>query len=532
MMNLGYNPIYPSHRSAVFADDIVSTSHPLAAQAGLSILAQGGNAVDAALATAAALTVVEPTGNGLGSDAFAILWDGQELHGLNSSGAAPAAWTPNRFSGLDQMPFRGWESVTVPGAVKAWAELSRRFGKLEFEQLLMPAIKYAEDGFIVSPIIASLWQRGADMLKQQPGFSDAFMPDGRAPVAGERFKNPALARSLRLIAQTKGDAFYTGELAVRMAAFAKQHEAALTVNDLGTHQPEWCGTIQQSFDGFELHEIPPNGQGIAALMALGILHHTPLREMPVDDADAYHLQIEAMKLATSDLHKYVADQRFMTAVTPEALLDPDYLKSRAGQIDIKSARHQAAGVPKHGGTVYLTTADRSGMMVSFIQSNYSGFGSGVVVPETGISLQNRGAGFTLQEGHPNRVGPGKRPFHTIIPGFLTRSGKPQMSFGVMGGPMQAQGHLQMALRTQLWGQSVQTAADAPRWRITQGLEVACEPTLPQDVLQDLADRGHEIKLETPDSAFGFGGAQLIHRLPGGGYVAGSDPRKDGQAVGV
>jgi gamma-glutamyltranspeptidase/glutathione hydrolase len=530
-MSFRHDPLYPSRRSPVLADNLVSTSHPLAAQAGVSMLARGGNAVDAALAAAAALTVVEPTGNGLGSDAFCILWDGQALHGLNGSGGAPAGWTPERFEGHDTMPFRGWDSVTVPGAVGAWTELNRRFGTLDLATVLAPAIGYAENGFIVSPVIGALWARGAEALSGQPGFAEAFLPGGRAPVAGERFASPGHARSLRLIAESGGRAFYEGALAETIAAFAREHGAALTEEDLAAYRPEWCGTISTGFDGDTLHEIPPNGQGIAALMALGMLEHTGVRDLGPDDPAALHLQIEAIKLAFADLHAHVADRRFMTHVTPEDLIDPGYLAERARLIDGDRAQHHGPGAPRHGGTVYLTAADASGMMVSFIQSNYAGFGSGVVVPDTGISLQNRGAGFTLEPGHPNAVAPGKRPFHTIIPGFLMQDGAPKMSFGVMGGPMQAQGHVQMVLRTQLWGQDVQTAADAPRWRFVEGATVACEAALPAETRARLAALGHEITVEAPDSAFGFGGAQLIERLATGGYAAGSDPRKDGAACG-
>lgn len=530
-MNFRHDALYPSRRSPVLAENVVATSHPLAAQAGVAMLAKGGNAVDAAIAAAAVLTVVEPTGCGLGSDGFAILWDGQELHGLNSSGAAPAGWTPERFAGRSEIPFRGWDSVTVPGAVASWVALIDRFGALDLETVMAPAIGYAEGGFNVSPVIGALWQRGAEMLSEQPGFAQAFMPGGRAPRAGERFANPAQARSLRLIAETRGRAFYEGELAEKIAAFAAEHGAALSAEDLAAHRPEWCGTIETGFGEERLHEIPPNGQGIAALMALGMLEHTGIRELEADDPQALHLQIEATKLAFADLHAYVADQAHMTDPTVEALIDPVYLKARAAHIDPARTQDHGPGAPKHGGTVYLTTADASGMMVSFIQSNYSGFGSGVVVPETGISLQNRGAGFTLEDGHPNQVAPGKRPFHTIIPGFVTRNGAPEMSFGVMGGPMQAQGHVQMMLRCGLWGQDVQSAIDAPRWRFVAGAEVAVEDAMPEVTRARLAEMGHAIKVEAPDSAFGFGGAQLIRRLPGGGYAAGSDPRKDGLAAG-
>jgi gamma-glutamyltranspeptidase/glutathione hydrolase len=334
-----------------------------------------------------------------------------------------------------------------------------------------------------------------------------------------------------MIAETGGEAFYRGELAERMADFAAQHGAALGGDDLATQQPDWVGTLSQDFDGVSLHEIPPNGQGIVALMALGILAHTPLRDFGPDDPLALHYQWEALKLALRDSEAFVADAAFMHEVTPGDLLSADYLARRAREISPGRATDFGAGAPKAGGTVYLSTADAAGMMVSFIQSNYQGFGSGVVVPDTGIHFQNRGSAFSLAEGHPNRVAPGKRPFHTIIPGMLMREGAPLMSFGVMGGPIQAQGHVQMVLRTQLWGQDVQTAADAPRWRVIEGLEVACEASFPAETLQALRDLGHEITLEAPDNAFGFGGAQLVHRLPGGGYAAGSDPRKDGQAVG-
>jgi gamma-glutamyltranspeptidase/glutathione hydrolase len=530
-MSFRHDALYASRRSPVLADNLVSTSHPLAAQAGLSMLARGGNAVDAAIAAAATLTVVEPTGNGLGSDAFCILWDGSELHGLNASGGAPAGWTPERFRGAEAVPYRGWESVTVPGAIGAWAALSARFGTLDLPTLLAPAMRYAEEGFTVTPVIGALWQRGAEMLSGQPGFAEAFMPGGRAPRAGERFRNPAQAQSLAMIAESKGRAFYEGALAERIAADARAHGAALSEADLAAYEPEWCGTMSTGFGDSALHEIPPNGQGIAALMALGMLEHVDLAGLGPDDPMALHLQIEAIKLAFADLYAFVADRRYMTDITPADLIDPDYLKRRARLISRDRAQMHGPGAPKDGGTVYLTTADASGMMVSFIQSNYSGFGSGVVVPGTGISLQNRGAGFTLEPGHPNEVGPGKRPFHTIIPGFLMENGAPKMSFGVMGGPMQAQGHVQMVLRTRLWGQDVQTAVDAPRWRFVAGNELACEEALAEATRVRLAELGHEITVEAPDSAFGFGGAQLIERLEGGGYAAGSDPRKDGQAAG-
>ena len=528
-MPFRHDPVYPSRRSPVLADNVVATSQPLATQAGIEILRRGGNAVDAAIATAATLTIVEPTGNGLGSDAFCILWDGQQLHGLNASGRAPAAWTLDRFR--NGMPERGWDSVTVPGAVSAWVELSDRFGKLSLADVLAPAIRYAEEGFIVSPVVGVAWGRGAAVLKNMPGFADHFMPDGRAPRAGERFVNHAAAATLRAIAETRGKAFYQGEIAEKIAAFAKETGGMITRDDLAAHSIDWCGTISQSFDDVALHEIPPNGQGIAALMALGILEHTSIRNHGPDDLESVHLQLEAIKLAYADLHRFVADRRFMTDVPETALLDPDYLRARSGLIRMDQAQNFGPGAPKRGGTVLLNVADASGMMISFIQSNYDGFGSGVVVPGTGIALQNRGSGFSTDPEHPNCVAPGKRPFHTIIPGFVMKNGSPLMAFGMMGGQMQAQGHVQLLLRTQLWGQDVQTAADAPRWRMIEKLQVSCEPNMSEALLEGLSNIGHCIKVETPDNFFGFGGAQLVQKLPNGGYSAGSDPRKDGQAIG-
>ena len=522
---------YPSRRSPVIASNMVAASQPLAAQAGLKMLSSGGNAVDAALATAIMLTLVEPTGCGLGSDAFAIVWDGNDLHGLNSSGRAPAAWSRERFNHLEEMPFRGWESVTVPGVVAAWSGLSQKFGKLSFEKLFEPAIHYANQGFPVSPIISQLWSRGAAELSTQPGFAENFMPGGASPMAGQIFSNPNLAKTLQLIAETKGKAFYEGELAERIEENAIKHGASLCVADLAGHSADWCGTISRHFDNCILHEIPPNGQGIATLQALGILDHTPVRDLCADDPLAMHFQIEAMKLALRDTETYVADIDHMDRVTVSDLLDDDYLRERAKLINPLKATDFDSGAASKGGTVYLSTADENGMMVSYIQSNYAGFGSGVCIPGTGISLQNRGAGFSLDPSSQNVVGPSKRPFHTIIPAFLMKNEAPLMSFGVMGGPMQAQGHLQMTLRTQLWQQDPQMAIDAPRWRATQGLGVACEETIDVNIIEELKNLGHDLQMEAPDNAFGFGGAQLIVRLDNGVYIGGSESRKDGLVAG-
>ena len=522
------NP-YPSARSPVLGRNVVSTSQTLAAQAGLRMLLAGGNAVDAAIATAMALTVVEPTGCGLGSDGFAIVWDGKKLHGLNASGRSPATWSADRFAGHGAMPDKGWDAVTVPGAVSAWSTLSRRFGRLPFAELAKPAIDYARNGFAVSPVIAQLWAMGGARLGDQPGFAECFLPGGRAPQAGEVFRSEAHAGTLEAIADSHGESFYRGALASRIAAHARENGGALTEEDLASHSADWCGTLAQPFAGSVVHELPPNGQGIATLMALGMMEALGMGQQPVDHVDTVHLSIEAMKLALADLYQYNADIDAMR-VSPSALLAPDYLAERARLIDRNKAGDPGYGAPKPGGTVYVAAADASGMMVSFIQSNYMGFGSGIVVPGTGISLQNRGHGFSLEKGHANQVGPGKRPSHTIIPAFAMHAdGTPQMAFGVMGGPMQSQGHVQTALRVLHYGQNPQAAADAPRWRVTGGLKVAVEPGFDAGVASELATRGHEVTVERGNGVFAFGGAQLVLRR-GDSYIAGSDPRKDGQAV--
>lgn len=524
---MNFDTPYPSRRVPLLARNIVATSQPLAAQAGLRMLLQGGNAIDAALAAAITLTVVEPTGNGLGSDAFAILWDGQRLHGLNASGRAPMGWTPARFP--DGVPERGWDSVSVPGAVSGWVALSERFGVLPFEALFEPAIEYAETGFAVSPTIAQLWALGAAVLSEQPGFGAHFLPGGQVPKAGQLFRNPNQAESLRQIARSKGEAFYRGALAEQIAEASADNGAVLTCEDLAAHQPDWCGTISQDYAGVDLHEIPPNGQGLAALIAAGLLAHHDLGRLDPDSPAALHLQIEAIKLGMADAEGYVGDPAHM-GVSASDLLHPNYLKARSALIDPEQANPAKVGAPTAGGTVYVTAADAEGRMASLIQSNYMGFGSGVVVPGTGIHMQNRGTAFVMTPGHANQVGPGKRPFHTIIPGFVMKDGAPLMSYGVMGGPMQAQGHIQMLTRTIIHGQSPQAASDAPRWRFVEGKRVAVESTMPQATQERLRYMGHDIRVETPDSSFGFGGAQLIMRQ-GAGYVAGSDHRKDGVAVG-
>ena len=541
IMQFDYTNPYSSTRLPVFARNIVSTSHPLAAQAGLRMLWQGGNAVDAAIAAAAALTICEPVSNGLGSDAFCILWDGQQLHGLNSSGHAPAAWTPDYFaskygSALATPPKRGLDAVTVPGAVAAWAAMSQRFGKLPFADLMQPAIEIAERGYLVPVVVQQKWAAATPELQNQPGFAEHFLPYGRAPRVGELFQFPAAARGLREIAASQGESFYRGEMAQAMERFSSAHDGSLRASDLAAFQPEWVTPLAHNYRGYTVHEIPPSGQGIAALMALGMLEHFDISAMARDGVDSQHVQIEAMKLAFADVYRFVADPQAMALSTAQ-LLDPQYLARRAALIDMQRAQSFGPGNPAQGGTVYLTTADEAGMMVSFIQSNYMGFGSGCVEPQFGISLQNRGHGFSTDPQAPNTanlVAPGKKPFHTIIPAFLTQGGEPVMSFGVMGANMQPQGHVQTLVRMLDYGQNPQAACDAPRWRFNTGLAINVESGMRAATVQGLASRGHQMEVMN-DSYQDFGAGQFIWRAgdPGKvGYVAASDARRDGLVAGM
>jgi gamma-glutamyltranspeptidase/glutathione hydrolase len=525
---------YPTFRAPVFARNVVATSQPLAAQAGLRMLAAGGNAVDAAIAAAAAITIVEPVSNGLGSDAFAIVWDGTQLHGLNASGTAPAAWDTAYFGRRHggRIPMRGWDSVTVPGAIAGWAALHEKFGRLPFADLLAPAIELAERGHGVATIVHQKWAAALPELRSQPGYAQAFMPRGRAPEIGERFVFAEAGATLRRIAATRGRDFYEGATAQALVAHAHEHGGSMTLADLAGYRPEWCGTIAKEYRGHTLHEIPPNGQGIAALMALGILSHFDIGTDPADAVRTRHIQIEAMKAAFADVYRWVADIRHMTDVTPAHLLDDGYLAQRARRIREDRATDFAHGLPPAGGTIYLSAADQDGMMISFIQSNYMGFGSGVVVPGTGVSLQNRGYCFVTDPGHPNVVAPGKRPFQTIIPAFLMKDGKPQMSFGVMGGNMQPQGHMQTLSRMLDHRQNPQAACDAPRWKVQRGLELDLESTMPPEVVEGLRALGHQIK-PTLDTYMDFGSGQFIWRLSedlDDGYAAASDSRRDGCAA--
>lgn len=540
MKQFNWNNPYPTIRIPVFARNVVSTSHPLAAQAGLRMLLKGGSAVDAVIAAAATIALVEPVSCGLGGDAFSIVWDGKTLQGLNASGYAPDAWSPDYFknkygigpNGLAQAPKRGVDAITVPGVVAGWAALHERYGKLPFADLMVPAIEIAERGYAVPPVVAQKWAAAVPELKDQPGFAHTFMPNGRAPNVGERFVFKDVAQTLRKIGATKGRDLYEGDTAEKLVAFIRANGGAHTLDDFRSYRPDWVTPISKNYRGYTLHEIPPNGQGISALMALGMLEHFDLASLKVDSVESQHIQIEAMKLAMADLYRYVADPRTME-VTPEQMLDDAYLASRAKLIDPSRATLFPPGNPSSGGTIYLTAADENGMMVSFIQSNYMGFGSGVVVPGTGVSFQNRGVGFSMDPKSANVVAGRKRPFHTIIPGFLTKGGEPVMSFGVMGGDIQPQGHVQTVVRMLDYDQQPQAACCAPRWKLNRDFTLDVESSMRAQTIEGLKGLGHTLKA-IDDPYMDFGSGQFIWRLSRDledGYVVASDSRRDGQAVG-
>lgn len=534
-MNLDsmYYP-YASKRFATFAKNgMVSTSQNLAAQAGLSILQKGGNAIDAAIATAACLTVVEPTSNGIGGDNFALVWVGGKLHGMNSSGFAPglASIEALKERGITEMPSEGFLSVTVPGAPAGWVALAKKFGRLPLTETLAPAIRYAEEGFPVSPIVAKYWRneinyyRGKDWGEVLEPFFDTFTnKEGKAPVAGEYWRCPAQGATLRLIAETEGEAFYRGELAEKIDAFSRKHNAFIRKEDLAAFATEWVDPISVNYRGYDVWEIPPNGQGLVALMALNTLNGMDID--PKDTPAAYHKQIEALKLAFSDGKAHISDPRFMRADVKD-LLSEEFAAQRRAEFNPEEAILPQPGTLPSGGTVYLAAADGEGNMISMIQSNYRKFGSGIVVPGTGISLQNRGAGFTLDESHPNALAPGKKPYHTIIPGFLTKDGEAVGPFGVMGGFMQPQGHLQVVMNTIDWHLNPQAALDAPRWMWTEGKTVRVEPEFPKHIAEALARMGHDIVPSVDENGFGRG--QIIWRDPKTGVLmGGTDRRCDSQ----
>ncbi len=524
-----YNP-YTSQRNVVYGRrGMVACSMPCAAEAGLDILKKGGNAVDAAVAAAAALTVCEPTSNGVGGDAFAIVWHNGKLHGLNSSGTSPSGISIEKLKsrGFSDIPEYGWETVNVPGIPAAWAALSARFGKLPFRELVEPAALYAEEGYPVSPVLSFYWKKEyRKLLADLKGdkfrhWFEAFAPGGRPPEAGEIFRLKELAATLRSIGETKAESFYRGELADRIVDFSSKTGGYLSKEDLAGYQPEWVEPISVNYRGYDVFEIPPNGQGITALMALNILKGFDLSKM--SRTEAAHFQVEAVKLAFQAALQHVADARSMRVRVEDLLSEAFAYESRKKigreAIDPAPTRHS------DGGTVYLAAADGEGNMVSYIQSNYMGFGSGLVVPGTGISLHSRGRNFSFDENHANALEPNKRPYHTIIPGFLMKDGLPVGPFGIMGGFMQPQAHVQVLSNCIDFGLNPQAALDAPRWIWMQGKEVRFERGFDKYSADRLEERGHDVRLDRDALLFGRG--QIIWRGENGVLVGATDSRTDG-----
>ncbi len=531
MQRLSWTLPYPSQRMPVFGRRVVATSQPLAAQAGLQTMLEGGNAIDAAIAAAIALTVTEPTSNGIGSDAFALVWHGGRVHGLNASGRSPRALPAEVFQAQPSMPHLGWGPVTVPGAVSAWFALSRRFGERPPAALFRPAIEFAEKGFPVAPQTAESWGRALVRFAEFPDFARTFLPNGRGPAPGDAVTLPDHARTLQELADTEGESFYRGNLAKRIAEHARATGGWMTTEDLSNHEPHWVDPLTAEIAGHTLYELPPNGQGIVALQAFEILNRLPIEGLEPDCPDLLHLQIEAIKAAFADAQAHVADPESMI-IRSSDLLEASNITRCVAAINRDNATDPKPFEPRRGGTVLVVAADDD-TMIALIQSNYEGFGSGIVVPGTGISLQNRGACFVTTPGHPNCVAPGKRPFHTIIPGMVTRSGsdgqtEPVSAFGVMGGHMQPQGHLQVLSRIARHRQNPQAALDAPRWQFESGRRVLVEPGIQPDVLSDLRNRGHEI-VSDPVPSVRFGGGQFVWRLDSC-WCGASDLRRDGQAV--
>ncbi|MDX2109265.1 MAG: gamma-glutamyltransferase [Verrucomicrobiota bacterium] len=536
-------------RSEVFATHgMACTSHPLATQVALDVLKKGGTAVDAAIAANATLGLMEPVSNGIGGDLFAIIWDPktQKLHAYNGSGRSPKALTLEEFKrlGIKSIPSKGVLPVSVPGCVDGWFALHERFGKLPMQEVLAPAINYADEGFPVTELIAFYWERSIRSLGDQPGFLDTYTVDGkRAPKKGELFKNPKLAATLRQIATGGRAAYYEGNIARTMDGFMKRVGGYLRYEDLAAHHGNWVDPVSTNYRGYDVWEIPPNGQGIAALQMLNILEGYDIKSMGWNSADYVHLFTEAKKLAFEDRARYYADMEF-SKVPVAQLISKPYAAERRKliQMDRAARRYEPGEVLEklgEGDTIYMTVADSSGCMVSLIQSNYRGNGSGLCPDGLGFCLQNRGEMFTFEEGHPNQYAPGKRPFHTIIPGFITKDGQPYISFGVMGGAMQPQGHVQIVINLVDFGLNLQEAGDCPRMqhygsseptgeKMTNGGELALETGFAWEVISELQRRGHKVISDLG----GFGGYQAIMRNNETGVYAGaSESRKDGCAMG-
>lgn len=531
-------------RSEVIArQGIAATSHPLATQVALEILKLGGSAVDAAIAANALLGLVEPTGCGIGGDLFAIVWDAKsnELYGLNGSGRSPQGLTIDYFrkNKLKSIPSFGPLPVTVPGCVDGWDELHRKFGKLSIEEILNPAITYAEEGFPLTEVVAYYWATNAAKLQSFPGFADVFMPDGNTPAKGELFKNPALAQTYRRLAEAGLRSFYEGEMAEQIAAYMKENGGFLSASDLNNHRSEWVKPITTNYRGYDVWQLPPNGQGLAVLQMLNILELYDIKSMGYGSEEYIHLFVEAKKLAFEDRAKFYADPTF-AEIPVTKLLSKNYAAERAKLFQPqKAGKSYPPGIVETDNTIYLTVADAEGNMISLIQSNYRGMGSGMTPAGLGFVLQDRGESFSLEAGHPNVYTPGKRPFHTIIPGFVTKNGKPWMSFGLMGGAMQPQGHVQVLVNMIDFEMNLQEAGDAMRIShegsteptgnpMSDGGWVNLESGFNYETIRELMKKGHRVKFDLG----GYGGYQAIMRDPVSGiYYGASESRKDGQAAG-
>lgn len=522
---------YPSYRRSVYSSKgMVATTQPLAAQAGLDVLKRGGNAVDAAIATAICLTVLEPVSNGVGGDSFALVWMEGRLHGLNASGCAPQGLTIEKLKarGITRMPRRGVLPVMVPGTPASWVALSRRFGRLPLRELASAAIRYAREGFPVSPAICGYWNRSISNAKTElpgaefDGWRAAYAPGGRLLTPGQMVRLPDLGETLEQIADTGGESFYRGAIAQKIAQFVSRFGGALSLEDLAAYQPEWVEPLSVNYRGYDVWELPPNGQGLVALEALNILKNHTYSEH--DIARRLHTQFEAMKMAFDDGLANITDPRCMTA-DPKSFLDEDYGRGLMEHI-APDRVYEPKMSPLTGGTVYLSTADQDGNMVSFIQSTFEDFGSGVVVPGTGIILQNRGSSFQLDASLPNALAPGRKSYHTIIPGFLTQNGRAVGAFGVMGAFMQPQGHVQILMNTIDLHLNPQAALDAPRWQWMGGLKFMVEPGFPEDVVYKLRRVGHDISVS--QDRYSFGRGQIIWRDQDTGVLeGGTDSRSDG-----
>ena len=541
----GYDRItgekFASRSEVIGQNGMVATSHPLATQIGLDILKQGGTAVDAAIAANIALGLMEPTGNGIGGDLFAIIWDAQsnKLHGLNASGPAPMNLSIDYFEqqGLKKIPAYGPLPVTVPGAVDGWVKLHEKFGKLKFKSLFEPTIEYAEKGFPITETIAYYLDKSEKRFENYPNFSEVWIKNGRMPQKGEIFKNPQLANTLRIIAEKGRAGFYEGEIAQTMANFVQAQGGFLTYDDLAGFHSEWTQPVSSNYRGYDVWELPPNGQGIAALQILNILENYDLKKMGLFSSEYIHLFTEAKKIVFADRAKYYADPNFSNIPVNE-LISKSYAKERAKLINLdKASKANDAGILKSGDTIYLTVADKFGNMVSLIQSNYRGMGSGMMPTGLGFMLQDRGELFSLDKNHKNALEGGKRPFHTIIPAFVTKDGKPFISFGVMGGATQPQAHAQIIINMIDFGLNLQEAGDAPRIVhsgssqptgevMTDGGSLSIESGFGKQIEQELSNKGHIIKYQKGV----FGGYQAI-MFKDGVYYGASETRKDGQAAG-